>query len=49
MPTSICAAILLMHRKGINEEELVKQVGFLIKALEERKAPVTCYNNNPKI
>ena len=49
MPTSICAAILLMHRKGINEEDLVKQVGFLIKALDERKAPVTCYSNNPKI
>ena len=48
MPTSICASILLMYRKGISQDELIKQVGFLINALRERNAPMTAYSNSPK-
>lgn len=38
MPTSICASILLMHRKGISDDELTKQAGYLIKELKARNA-----------
>jgi predicted DNA-binding transcriptional regulator len=33
MPTTLVASILLMHRKGISEDELVKKVGWLGLAL----------------
>ena len=33
MPISIWASVLLMHRKGISEDELIKQVDELIKVL----------------
>lgn len=48
MPTSICASILLMHRKGISEEQLTKQVEFLIEVLKKRKAnlPSFCQTAN---
>jgi len=36
MPTSIVASILLMHRKGINEEILNKKVDWLIKQIKAR-------------
>lgn len=36
MPTSIVASILLMHRKGINEETLFKKVDWLVKLIKER-------------
>lgn len=45
MPTSICASILLMHRKGISEDELQKQVEYLISALRVRKAIIPSYCN----
>lgn len=31
MPTAICASILLMHRKGISEDELMSQIELLLK------------------
>jgi hypothetical protein len=33
MPTTLCAAILLLHRKGISEDHLVKKVSWLGMAL----------------
>jgi len=49
MPTSICASVLLMHRKGISEDELTKQVDLLISMLRLRKAILPAACNNPKI
>lgn len=43
MPTSICASILLMHRKGISEDELIKQVEYLINVLKTRNAMMPSY------
>ena len=40
MPTTLVASILLMHRKGISEDELVKKVGWLGLALNQRGAVV---------
>lgn len=45
MPTSICASILLMHRKGISEDELIKQVGYLIDVLKSKNAILPSYCN----
>lgn len=49
MPTSICASILLMHRKGISEDELIKQVGYLIQILKQRNVIIPAYCNSAKI
>jgi glycerol-3-phosphate O-acyltransferase len=44
MPTAVCATILLMHRKGITEDELTIQVQFLLNILRKKKAklPASC-------
>ena len=49
MPTAVWAAILLMHRKGITQEELINQVDFLLKEIRYKNAmmPATC--NNAKV
>ena len=36
MPTSLIASILLMHRKGINEEQLIQKVDWLIQEIKAR-------------
>ena len=48
MPPSICSSILLMHRRGITREDLVKQVEFVIKLLKQRNAILPSYWNNAK-
>jgi len=40
MPTSIVASILLMRRKGIAEEQLVKKTEWLISEIRQRKGIV---------
>lgn len=49
MPTAICASLLLMHRKGISEDELIKQVEYLIKVLRIRGAHIPSYCNSAQI
>ena len=36
MPTSLIASILLMHRKGINEEQLTQKAEWLIQEIKSR-------------
>lgn len=49
MPTSICASILLMHRKGISEDELIKQVDYLLQVLKDRNVIMPAECNSAKI
>jgi 1-acyl-sn-glycerol-3-phosphate acyltransferase len=49
MPTNICASLLLMHRKGISEDELVKQIDWLVKELKHRNVDMPSYCNDSKI
>ena len=48
MPPSICASVLLMHRKGITRDELVKQVEFVLNLLKQRNAITPAYWNSAK-
>jgi 1-acyl-sn-glycerol-3-phosphate acyltransferase len=49
MPIAICASILLMHRKGIREEELTQQVESLLGILKARNALMPAACNSAKV
>jgi glycerol-3-phosphate O-acyltransferase len=49
MPTSIVASMLLMHRKGITNDDLDIQVDFLIKLLRKRNVKLTAHSNKSSI
>lgn len=44
MPTAIVASVILMHRKGVNEEELIKKVEWVASELFNRGIRVGTIN-----
>ena len=50
MPTTIVASVLLLHRKGINEEELIKKVEWVSNELINRQVKVgTIYQTSSTV
>ena len=47
MPTTLVASILLLYRKGISEEQLLKNVSWLGMALTKRGAIVAADGGLP--
>lgn len=45
MPTSMVAAIILMHRKGIQEEQLVKKIEWLANQILVRGGKIGSIND----
>lgn len=49
MPTTLVASILLMYRKGISEDQLVKKVSWMGMALSQRGATVATDGGLPHL
>lgn len=47
MPTAMVSAVLLQHRRGITNEDLVKQIKWLGKELQERGVILPDYSLHP--